>query len=205
MSDLIPTIIQDAFTGRVLMLGYSNDESLAVTREKGRVTFFSRSKQRLWTKGETSGNYLKVKDILFDCDKDTILIKAIPAGPTCHTGSDTCFNENNSTTSFLLALEEIIKQRKSFPNQDSYVSSLFSKGTAKIAQKVGEEGVETVIEALRGDSQRLEEECADLVFHLLVLLVDQNISLEAVVDVLRRRHKNEKNHAGCSSAESDPT
>jgi len=205
MSELIPTIIQDSFTGRVLMLGYSNDESLAATRATGLVTFFSRSKQRLWTKGETSGNHLKVKDILFDCDKDTILIKAIPTGPTCHTGADTCFNEENSPINFLLALEEIIKQRKVVPNQDSYVCSLFKRGTAKIAQKVGEEGVETVIEALRGDSGLLEEESADLIFHLLVLLVDQNISLESVVNVLKRRHKDEKNHAGSSSAESDPS
>jgi phosphoribosyl-ATP pyrophosphohydrolase/phosphoribosyl-AMP cyclohydrolase len=146
-----------------------------------------------------------LKDILLDCDNDTILIKAIPAGPTCHTGSDTCFGEDNSPISFLLVLEEIIKQRKVLPNQDSYVSSLFSTGTAKIAQKVGEEGVETVIEALRGDSERLGEESADLIFHLLVLLVDQNISLESVVDILKRRHRDEKNQAGCSSTEPDPS
>jgi phosphoribosyl-ATP pyrophosphohydrolase/phosphoribosyl-AMP cyclohydrolase len=205
MSELVPTIIQDAITGRVLMLGYSNEESLATTRTTGLVTFFSRSKQRLWTKGETSGNHLKVKDILFDCDNDTILIKAVPAGPTCHTGSDTCFGEANSPVSFLLALEEIIKLRKAFPSQESYVSTLLSRGTAKIAQKVGEEGVETVIEALRGDAERLSEESADLVFHLLVLLVDQNISFESVVNVLKGRHKHEKNHAGGSSVEPDPS
>jgi len=205
MADLTPTIIQDALTGRVLMLGYSNEESLEITRKSGLVTFYSRSKKRLWTKGETSGNHLKVKDILLDCDEDTILIKAMPVGPTCHTGSDTCFGEKNSPTNFLLLLEDIIKQRKNLPNHDSYVSNLFSKGTAKIAQKVGEEGVETVIEALTGNVERLSEESADLIFHLLVLLVDQNISFESVINVLKLRHKDEKNNTSSGSVKPNPS
>lgn len=187
---LIPAIIQDANTNKVLMLGYMNPESLEETKNTGKVTFYSRSKNRLWVKGETSGNYLHLQEIIEDCDRDTLLIKAIPAGPTCHTGADTCFNEENKNPiSFLTRLTQIIEDRKNQPSSDSYTSSLFQKGKNKLAQKVGEEGVEVVIEAMAENKELLLSESADLIFHLMVLLSSQNLSLEEVVTVLEKRHQ----------------
>lgn len=185
---LVPVIIQDAVTGKVLMLGFMNEEALAQTKQESRVTFFSRSKQRLWTKGETSGNFLLVKEILTDCDNDTLLIKAIPIGPVCHTGTDTCFNEKNSGFS-LQRLETIIKDRKNNPSDGSYTSSLFAKGINKIAQKVGEEAVELVIESKDNDPDKFIGEAADLLYHYLVLLAAKGYSLEDVETILAQRHK----------------
>ena len=193
---LVPAIIQDVHTSKVLMLGYMSLEALEKTKELGTVTFFSRSKQRLWTKGETSGNFLFVNEITADCDGDTILIKATPAGPTCHTGSDTCFGEKNSQdtrigeASFLNYLQkEVIRERKLNPLDESYTSSLFKKGINKIAQKVGEEAVEVVIEAKDDDADLFKNEVSDLLFHLLVLLEQKNIDLDEVIGVLRSRHQ----------------
>ncbi len=189
--ELVPAVVQDASTGIVLMLGYLNAEALARTRSSGLVTFFSRSKQRLWTKGETSGNVLRVRDILLDCDGDAILIKAEPAGPVCHTGSDTCWGERNEAARFLETLEQIIHLRRDSaePSPSSYTAQLFAKGIPKIAQKVGEEAVETVIEALLDDRDRLLNESADLLYHLLVLLAAKNIGLREVEEILRERHR----------------
>ncbi|MCE7069148.1 bifunctional phosphoribosyl-AMP cyclohydrolase/phosphoribosyl-ATP diphosphatase HisIE [Dyadobacter sp. CY327] len=193
---LIPAIIQDINTNKVLMLGYMSQEALERTKELGTVTFFSRSKQRLWTKGETSGNFLFVNEIAADCDGDTILIKATPAGPTCHTGADTCFGEKNSQdtrigeASFLNYLQkEVIRERKLNPLDESYTSSLFRKGINKIAQKVGEEAVEVVIESKDDDADLFKNEVSDLLFHLLVLLEQKNIDLDEVIGVLRSRHQ----------------
>lgn len=186
---LVPAIIQDEMTNKVLMLGYMNEEALTKTKKIGKVTFFSRSKNRLWTKGETSENYLLVKDIKMDCDQDTILIKATPKGPTCHTGADTCFNELNTQQSdFLFQLEKIISDRKEYPSEKSYTSSLFKSGINKIAQKVGEEATEVVIDAMDNNRERLKEETADLLYHLLVLLVEKEISLSEVSELLEKRH-----------------
>ena len=188
-SGLVPVIVQHYKSNTVLMLGYMNEEALNKTKELGKATFFSRSKNRLWTKGETSDNYLIVKDILIDCDQDTILIKADPHGPTCHTGSDTCFNEiAESNIDFLYQLEEIICDRKNNPTENSYTASLFQKGINKIAQKVGEEATEVVIDAMDDNPERLKEETADLLYHLLVLLAEKNISLNEISEVLRERH-----------------
>src|SRR5688572_17251121 len=176
---LLPAIVQDIHTRTVLMLGYMNAEAFEKTQKEGRVTFFSRSKNRLWTKGETSGNFLNVKKILLDCDNDTILIKANPAGPACHTGTDTCFNEINSGN-FLEKLQKIIKDRKNNPSEKSYTASLFKEGLNKIAQKVGEEATEVIIEAKDNDLQKFKNESADLLFHFLVLLEAKNISLNEV-------------------------
>lgn len=186
---LLPAIIQDAITGKVLMLGFMNEQALSHTKNTGKVTFFSRTKQRLWTKGETSGNFLLVKEILTDCDDDSILIKAKPAGPACHTGADTCFNESNSPADFLVQLESIISSRRENLSDNSYTSSLFKSGIDKIAQKVGEEATETVIESLKNDQAKFKEEAADLLFHLMVLIKAMNLSLEDIKDVLARRHK----------------
>lgn len=192
---LIPAVIQDDHSGKVLMLGYMNAEALTKTQEEGTVTFYSRSKQRLWTKGETSNNFLFVKEILVDCDKDTILIKATPAGPTCHTGADTCFGEKIGQDSrigeaaFLNYLQKhVIRDRKLNPSDESYTSSLFKKGINKIAQKVGEEAVEVVIEAKDNDDDLFKNEVSDMLFHLLVLLEQKNIDLDDVISVLRSRH-----------------
>ncbi len=186
---LVPVIIQHYQTNTVLMLGYMNEEALQKTKEIGKATFFSRSKNRLWTKGETSGNHLIVKDILIDCDQDTILIKADPIGPTCHTGNDTCFNEVvKQNNDFLYQLEEIILDRKNNPSEKSYTNSLFQKGINKIAQKVGEEATEVVIEAMDDNNELLKEETSDLLYHLLVLLAEKNISLNEISEVLRNRH-----------------
>ena len=187
---LVPVIIQHYKTNIVLMLGYMNEKALEKTKELGKATFYSRSKERLWTKGETSGNYLIVKDILIDCDQDTILIKAEPIGPTCHTGNDTCFNEVvEEKNDFLYELEKIISDRKNNPTDESYTASLFKKGINKIAQKVGEEATEVVIEAMDNNVELLKEETSDLIYHLLVLLAEKNISLNEISEVLRKRHQ----------------
>ena len=193
---LAPAIVQDAVTGQVLMLGYVNAESWAKTRQEGRVTFFSRSKNRLWTKGEKSGNYLQVESLHVDCDVDTVLIKAIPAGPTCHRGTTSCFEQPDQLVSpavavgFIASLERLIVDRQRYPEQapSSYTVSLFKKGMPKIAQKVGEEAVETVIDAVAGHRETLPGEVADLLYHLLVLLVAAGIPLQEVISVLQERH-----------------
>ena len=185
---LIPVIIQDNITNVVLMFGYMNQEAFEKTQQEKRVTFFSRSKNRLWTKGEESGNFLNVNNLLIDCDNDTILIKATPAGPTCHTGADTCFNEKNVSTNFLTELETIIRDRKNNPTDKSYTASLFAKGINKIAQKVGEEAVEVIIEAKDNNDDLFKGEAADLLFHYLILLQAKNFSLNDIINVLKSRH-----------------
>ncbi len=188
---LIPAIIQDAKTDKVLMLGYMNQEAFEKTQQDGIVTFFSRSKQRLWTKGETSNNFLHVVEITNDCDGDTLLIKVNPGGPTCHTGADTCWNEVNSPgqAGWLNHLKAVIRDRKNNPSEKSYTASLFEKGTNKIAQKVGEEAVELVIEAMDNNDDLFKGEAADLLFHYLVLLEQRGIDFDEIIDVLRERHK----------------
>jgi len=189
MEGLIPAVVQDVFTGKVLMVGYMNEAALAKTKESGRVTFFSRSKNRLWTKGETSGNFLELVSMQEDCDGDAILVKAKPLGPVCHTGADTCFEESNtSQTAFIDQLRGIIKERKENPSATSYTSSLFAKGINKLAQKVGEEAVELVIEAKDDNKELFLGEAADLLFHYLVLLEAKDYSLDEVVEVLKKRH-----------------
>jgi phosphoribosyl-AMP cyclohydrolase / phosphoribosyl-ATP pyrophosphohydrolase len=185
---LVPVIIQDAVSNKVLMLGFMNADALKKTKTEGKLTFFSRSKQRLWTKGETSNNFLFVKEIITDCDNDTLLIKASPAGPVCHTGADTCFNEPNHSFS-LEKLEAIISDRKNEPHESSYTASLFAKGINKIAQKVGEEAVELVIESKDDDKEKFLGEAADLLFHYLVLLQAKNYQLDDVINLLAKRHK----------------
>lgn len=186
---LAPAVIQDFHTGKVLMLGYLNAEALAKTEKEKRVTFFSRSKNRLWTKGEESGNFLDVQEILADCDNDAILIKAIPAGPVCHTGADTCWNEKNESTDFLTHLESVIQQRKQEPSENSYTASLFKLGINKVAQKVGEEATELIIEAKDNNDELFLNEAADLLFHYMVLLAAKDKSLTDVINVLKTRHK----------------
>ncbi len=189
--DLVPAIIQDVTTKNVLMLGYMNEAALKKTQETEKVTFFSRSKQRLWTKGEESGNFLNVVDIKNDCDNDTLLISVRPEGPTCHTGSDTCWNEENTSNfGFLSQLEEVIEQRRtSSDGSKSYVASLFEKGINKIAQKVGEEAVETVIEAMDKNDELFLYESADLMFHYLILLQAKGFALKDIEAELKKRHK----------------
>lgn len=187
---LVPAIIQDATTKTVLMLGYMNEAAYAKTIETKQVTFYSRSKQRLWTKGEESGNILSLVDIKVDCDNDTLLIQAIPNGPTCHKGSDTCWNEaNEAGFGFLSTLETVISQRKNEVSDTSYISSLFKSGINKIAQKVGEEAVETIIEAKDNNADLFLNESADLLFHYLILLQAKGFRLNDVVSVLNERHK----------------
>ncbi len=187
---LLPAVIQDNETQKVLMLGYMNEESLAATRESGKVTFFSRSKNRLWVKGETSGNFLNVNEILEDCDNDTLLIKVDPVGPVCHTGSDTCFDEKNTNPiAFLNYLTAVIEERKNSPADKSYTASLFKEGINKVAQKVGEEAVEVVIEAKDDNDDLFLNESADLLFHLMALLSYKNFTLEDVISVLKSRHQ----------------
>ncbi len=186
---LIPVIIQDNTTHVVLMLGYMNSEAFEKTKKENRVTFFSRSKKRLWTKGEESGNFLQVDQLLIDCDNDTILVKATPKGVVCHTGNDTCFNEKNRSNDFLIYLESVIAERQNNPSDHSYVASLFSKGINKIAQKVGEEAVELVIEAKDDNADLFKEEAADLLFHYLILLRAKNFSLNDVIRVLKNRSR----------------
>lgn len=185
---LVPAIIQDAYTGKVLMLGFMNEEAFNKTNELQKVTFFSRSKNRLWVKGEESGNYLLLKGIKADCDNDTLLIKADPVGPVCHTGTDTCWGEKNTNENFLEQLEQIIAVRKNNPSEKSYTSSLFEKGVNKIAQKVGEEAVELVIESKDSNDELFKNEAADLLFHYLILLQAKGFSLSDVVEVLKSRH-----------------
>lgn len=186
---LVPAIIQDAATHKVLMLGYMNQESLDKTLQEGKVTFFSRSKQRLWTKGEESGNFLTLVDLRVDCDHDTLLIKVNPAGVVCHTGADTCWDEKNISNDFLSKLENVITERKNNPSDSSYTSKLFAKGINKIAQKVGEEAVEVVIEAKDDSEELFLNESADLLFHYLVLLSAKGYQLSDVLGVLQQRHK----------------
>jgi phosphoribosyl-ATP pyrophosphohydrolase/phosphoribosyl-AMP cyclohydrolase len=187
--NLVPVIVQDSGTGKVLMLGYMNQEAFAETERTGKVTFFSRSRRKLWTKGETSGNFLHVEQILIDCDNDALLIKAVPAGATCHTGADTCFNERNESDDFLFELEKTIGQRKSESSENSYTSRLFAEGIKRISQKVGEEAVEVVIEAQGADDEKLKGEAADLLYHLIVLLAARDLKLSDVSAVLRERRK----------------
>ncbi len=185
---LVPVIIQHFHTLEVLMLGYMDAEAWELTEKTKKVTFFSRSKNRLWTKGEESGNFLEVKSTHVDCDNDTLLIKAKPLGPTCHTGSRSCFN-TEFNQNFLFELEEVISQRYEFPSEDSYVNKLRKKGITKISQKVGEEAVETVIAALRETEKDFINESSDLLFHLLVLLREKEISLKKIAKNLESRHK----------------
>jgi phosphoribosyl-ATP pyrophosphohydrolase/phosphoribosyl-AMP cyclohydrolase len=185
---LTPVIIQNYNTLQVLMLGYMNEEAYLKTREEGKVTFFSRSKNRLWTKGETSGNFLLVKEIMMDCDNDTLLIKAIPVGPTCHTGSTTCFAEETDK-GFIFELEQIINQRIDDNIVDSYTNKLYRKGINKVAQKVGEEAVELIIEAKDHSIDLFKNEAADLLYHFLILLKAKGFSLTEIEEVLAERHK----------------
>ena len=187
---LLPAIVQDANTLKVLMLGYMNAEALEITQSSGKVTFYSRSKQRLWTKGEESGNFLNLVNLSVDCDRDALLVKAIPQGPTCHTGTDTCWGEENKKLfGFIDELQATIEDRKNNPQEKSYVSSLFQKGINTIAQKVGEEAVETVIEAIDGNEPLFLEEAADLFFHYLILLKAKGKNLEDIVAVLENRKR----------------
>jgi len=187
---LLPAIVQDAHSGSVLMLGYMNQEALVKTKETNQVTFFSRTRQCLWTKGETSGNTLRVVTITTDCDHDTILIQAIPSGPVCHLGMKTCFASNRGhDLQFLIDLEQIIYRRKQFRSDSSYTSQLFSKGRDKIAQKVGEEGVEVVIASKNESDTAFLSECADLVYHLTVLLADRELSWRQLISTLASRER----------------
>ena len=187
---LIPAIVQDVQTRKVLMLGYMNAAALATTESSGKVTFFSRSKNRLWTKGEESGNFLMLESLAIDCDQDTLLVYAKPTGPTCHTGTDSCWGEENTADyGFLSELEAVIQDRKENPDDASYVNSLFKKGINKIAQKVGEEAVETVIEAKDDNDELFLSESADLLFHYLILLKAKGFGLSDVVGVLENRKK----------------
>jgi phosphoribosyl-ATP pyrophosphohydrolase/phosphoribosyl-AMP cyclohydrolase len=186
---LVPAIIQDASTSKVLMLGFMNREAFDKTQQEGKVTFFSRTKNRLWTKGEESGNFLNVVSIAIDCDNDTLLIKVNPVGPVCHTGTDTCFNEKNDTDiSFLTHLQDFIDKRKEEMPEGSYTTSLFKKGTRKITQKVGEEAIETVIGAMANDDENCLYEGADLLYHLIVLLTHKGYRIEDLVRELKKRH-----------------
>ena len=186
---LVPAIVQDPTTGAVLMLGFMNAEAIEQTEATGRVTFFSRSKQRLWTKAETSGNFLDLVSIMPDCDNDTLLIKAHPRGPVCHTGAQTCFGDPDISLAFLDDLEAVIANRKTKPVEGSYVSKLFSKGLNKIAQKVGEEAVETVIAAKDDDIDAFKNEAADLLFHYLILLQAKGVGLGDILSVLKDRRR----------------
>ena len=185
---LVPAIIQDNTTHNVLMLGYLNQESLSLTLSTDVVHFYSRTKQRIWKKGEESGNELKVVSLKEDCDKDTVLIKVNPVGPVCHKGDDTCFEDSNVSDDFISTLEDIIQDRRNNPSDSSYVSSLFNKGTNKIAQKVGEEAVELVIEAKDDNDDLFLNESADLLFHYLILLQNKGFKINDVINVLKNRN-----------------
>ena len=190
MGGLVPAIVQDNVTRKVLMLGFMNKEAYDKTVETGKVTFWSRTRNCLWTKGETSGNFLNVKEILLDCDKDTLLIKARPEGPVCHTGADTCWNEQNSVDlNFLSYLQDFIDRRFKEMPEGSYTTSLFKSGVNRMAQKVGEEAVETVIEATNGTDDRLIYEASDLIYHLIVLLTSKGHRIEELAAELVKRHK----------------
>ncbi|MCB9987997.1 MAG: bifunctional phosphoribosyl-AMP cyclohydrolase/phosphoribosyl-ATP diphosphatase HisIE [Rhodospirillales bacterium] len=186
---LIPTIVQEAGTGTVLMLGYMDRAALEQTLESKQVTFFSRSKNRLWTKGETSGNYLHLKNITADCDNDTLLVTAVPNGPTCHTGTKTCWGDEAPSLAFLAELGALIKQRHADMPEGSYTTSLFEAGKERISQKVGEEGVEVALAHMSGDRDKILNESADLIYHTLVLLENAGLSLNDVADLLRERHR----------------
>lgn len=187
---LIPAIIQDDETNKVLMLGYMNEEALSITKESGKVTFFSRTKQRLWTKGEESGNFLNVVSIQEDCDQDTLLIKVNPVGPVCHTGDDTCFKEENKEDIlFFKYLQQFIEKRYQEMPEGSYTTSLFRSGVNRMAQKVGEEAIESVIEACNGTDERLVYESADMIYHLIVLLTSKGLNFEDLARELQKRHK----------------
>ncbi len=192
---LLPLIVQHAISGKVLMQGYANSDALRHTLKTGQVTFFSRSKQRLWTKGESSGHFLTLKSLSADCDSDSLLALALPDGPTCHLGTETCWdnktadNANSPSLSFLTDLEAVIAQRQHADPKSSYTASLFNRGVKRIAQKVGEEGVESALAAMAGDREELKNEAADLIFHLLVLLRSQDLQLNDVIEVLKSRHQ----------------
>ena len=190
MGGLVPAIIQDALTRKVLMLGFMNEEAYQKTIETKHVTFWSRSRNTLWTKGETSGNFLNLVDVKVDCDNDTLLVQALPDGPTCHTGTDTCWGEQNDTNPllFLTELQDFINKRKEEMPEGSYTTSLFNKGINKIAQKVGEEALETVIEATNGTNDHLVYEASDLLYHLLVMLTEKGLRIEDVAAELQKRH-----------------
>lgn len=185
---LLPVIVQHAVSGEVLMLGYMDQAALAQTEQSGKVTFFSRTKQRLWTKGESSGNFLNVISITPDCDNDTLLILADPIGPTCHLGNNSCFHPASSDWGFLYQLEQLLASRKTASPDSSYTAKLYASGTKRIAQKVGEEGVETALAATVNDREELTNEASDLIYHLLVLLQDQELDLSKVIARLRERH-----------------
>jgi phosphoribosyl-ATP pyrophosphohydrolase/phosphoribosyl-AMP cyclohydrolase len=192
---LLPLIVQHAISGKVLMQGYANSDALRHTLKTGQVTFFSRSKQRLWTKGESSGHFLTLKSLSADCDSDSLLALALPDGPTCHLGTETCWDSNTNhsanspSLSFLTDLEAVIAQRQHADPKSSYTASLFNRGVKRIAQKVGEEGVESALAAMAGDREELKNEAADLIFHLLVLLRSQDLQLNDVIEVLKSRHQ----------------
>ncbi|MCK4812742.1 MAG: bifunctional phosphoribosyl-AMP cyclohydrolase/phosphoribosyl-ATP diphosphatase HisIE [Candidatus Marinimicrobia bacterium] len=186
----IPAIIQDNKNDKVLMLGYMNKEAYEISKQSGKVTFYSRSRKKLWTKGETSGNYLKIISMQADCDADTILVRVIPNGPVCHTGDDTCFGDSNPNfTRFLEELERIIAKRKKYPKSDSYTTTLFNKGIRKITQKVGEEATEVIIEAMDDNIDLLKEEISDLFYHLLVLMAAKDITMDDINLILKNRHQ----------------
>lgn len=191
LSGLVPAVVQDNQTQKVLMVGFMNADAVNKTLEIGKVTFFSRTKNRLWTKGEESGNFLNVVSILIDCDNDTLLVKANPVGPVCHTGADTCFDEKNADkgVQFLSFLQDLIEKRKLEMPEGSYTTSLFAKGTRKITQKVGEEAVETIIGAMANDDENFIYESADLVYHLMVLLTHKGFRIEDIAKELEKRHK----------------
>jgi phosphoribosyl-ATP pyrophosphohydrolase/phosphoribosyl-AMP cyclohydrolase len=191
-SQLLPAIVQHAISGKVLMQGYMNPDALQHTLQSGNVTFFSRSKQRLWTKGESSGHTLQLVSIDSDCDSDSLLVLAMPQGPTCHVGTETCWHDNDANSpqlAFLYDLEQVIKSREGADPKSSYTASLFAKGVKRIAQKVGEEGVESALAAMAGDREELKNEAADLLFHLLVLLRSQQLELADVITILKQRHR----------------
>lgn len=189
VDSLMPVIVQHAVSGEVLMMGYMNQEALTVTQASGKVTFYSRTKQRLWTKGESSGNFLNLVSIYPDCDNDTLLALVTPIGPTCHKGNNSCFHPAATDWGFLFQLEELLASRKNADPESSYTAKLYASGTKRIAQKVGEEGVETALAATLNDRFELTNEASDLVYHLLVLLQDQDLNLSTVIENLRQRHK----------------
>ncbi|OJB99303.1 bifunctional phosphoribosyl-AMP cyclohydrolase/phosphoribosyl-ATP diphosphatase HisIE [Yersinia ruckeri] len=189
VDEMMPAIVQHAVSGEVLMMGYMNQEALAATEKSGKVTFFSRTKQRLWTKGESSGHFLNVVNIYPDCDNDTLLILVNPIGPTCHLGNSSCFSPAASDWGFLYQLEQLLAERKNADPSSSYTASLYASGTKRIAQKVGEEGVETALAATVNDREELTNEASDLIYHLLVLLQDQDLDLSKVIGRLRERHE----------------
>lgn len=190
MDGLVPAIVQDNYTNKVLMLGFMNEEAYEKTKTTGKVTFFSRTKNRIWMKGETSGNVLQVVSMMADCDNDTLLIRAIPAGPICHTGSDTCFGEKNiEDVMFLKHLQNFIEYRRQEMPEGSYTTSLFTKGVNRMAQKFGEEAVETVIEATNGTEEAFIYEASDMVYHLIVLLTSKGLRIEDLARELKKRHK----------------